>query len=61
MPRRQACDLSELYAQLARDGLLCGFEAHERFYEIGTPEGLAETEAFLAGLTVPTRLPPAEP
>jgi N-acetyl-alpha-D-muramate 1-phosphate uridylyltransferase len=41
------CDLSELYAQLARDGLLCGFEAHERFYEIGTPEGLAETEAFL--------------
>jgi N-acetyl-alpha-D-muramate 1-phosphate uridylyltransferase len=42
------CDLSELYAQLVREGLLCGFEAHERFYEIGTPEGLAETEAFLS-------------
>jgi prepilin-type processing-associated H-X9-DG protein len=41
------CDLSELYALLAREGLLCGFEAHERFYEIGTPGGLAETEAFL--------------
>ncbi len=46
-------ELSELYALLTRDGQLCGFEAHERFYEIGTPEGLAETEAFLAGLSVP--------
>lgn len=45
-----ARDLSDLYAQLAREGQLCGFEASERFYEIGTPEGLAETEAFLRGL-----------
>jgi N-acetyl-alpha-D-muramate 1-phosphate uridylyltransferase len=43
-------DLSDLYVLLARAGLLCGFEAHERFYEIGTPAGLAETEAFLGGL-----------
>jgi NDP-sugar pyrophosphorylase family protein len=41
-------DLSDLYALLASSGLLCGFEATERFYEIGTPSGLAETEAFLA-------------
>jgi NDP-sugar pyrophosphorylase family protein len=44
-------DLSDLYILLAREGLLCGFEAHERFYEIGTPAGLAETDAFLGGLT----------
>ncbi len=46
-------DLSELYSRLAREGQLCGVEAHERFYEIGTPDGLAETDAFLAGLTLP--------
>ncbi len=40
-------DLSDLYRQLAEEGLLYGFEARERFYEIGTPEGLAETDTFL--------------
>jgi NDP-sugar pyrophosphorylase family protein len=47
-------DLSELYVRLARAGLLCGFEADERFYEIGTPAGLAETDAFLRGLSAPS-------
>ena len=40
-------DLSELYRALAAEGRLCGYEATERFYEIGTPEALAETDAFL--------------
>jgi NDP-sugar pyrophosphorylase family protein len=40
-------DLAELYRRLAERGELLGFEAHERFYEIGTPESLAETAAFL--------------
>jgi choline kinase/putative flippase GtrA len=40
-------DLSELYHELAADGLLCGVEAKARFYEIGTPATLAETDAFL--------------
>jgi len=44
-------DLSDLYSKLAREGLLCGFEASERFYEIGTPQGLADTDAFLRELT----------
>jgi NDP-sugar pyrophosphorylase family protein len=39
-------DLSSLQHRLAESGQLCGFEATERFYEIGTPEGLAETDAF---------------
>ncbi len=29
-------------------GELAGYEATERFYEIGTPEALAETDAFLS-------------
>ncbi len=42
-----AADLCELYSELASEGLLCGFQASERFYEIGTPATLAETDAFL--------------
>ena len=34
---------------MAKLGELCGYEATERFYEIGTPEGLKETETFLGG------------
>jgi NDP-sugar pyrophosphorylase family protein len=41
-------DLARLYHLLSRRGELCGYEASERFYEIGTPAGLAETESFLA-------------
>lgn len=43
----EASDLADLYRELAREGALCGYEARERFYEIGTPDALAETEAFL--------------
>ncbi len=40
-------DLAELYRRLAAAGELLGVEARERFYEIGTPAALAETDAFL--------------
>jgi NDP-sugar pyrophosphorylase family protein len=43
----QASDLSEVYGELARRGELAGFEAEHRFYEIGNPRALAETDAFL--------------
>lgn len=42
-------DLSALFGALARSGELFGMEVTERFYEIGTPQSLAETEAFLTG------------
>ncbi len=45
----EASDLSDLYHQLAVRGLLYGFPATKRFYEIGTPSALAETEAMLTG------------
>lgn len=42
-------DLAVLYKRLAELGELCGYEVNERFFEIGTAEGLAETDAFLRG------------
>jgi NDP-sugar pyrophosphorylase family protein len=42
-----ASDLADVYHELACTGRLAGFEATERFYEIGTPEALAETDAWL--------------
>ena len=40
-------DLGTVYAALANAGQLAGFEVVERFYEIGSPDGLAQTEDFL--------------
>jgi NDP-sugar pyrophosphorylase family protein len=42
-------DLAGLYSDLATRRMLFGFEATERFYEIGTPEALEETDRFLRG------------
>jgi NDP-sugar pyrophosphorylase family protein len=47
--RTEESDLASLYSRLAQLGELCGYEATERFYEIGTPESLVEAEAFLRG------------
>jgi MurNAc alpha-1-phosphate uridylyltransferase len=44
---KEAFDLGELQALLAARGRLRGVEATERFYEIGTPEGLEQTRAYL--------------
>jgi N-acetyl-alpha-D-muramate 1-phosphate uridylyltransferase len=48
-------DLAHVYAALAEHGELAAYEATERFYEIGTPESLAETSAFLASLSSGSR------
>jgi NDP-sugar pyrophosphorylase family protein len=42
-------DLSDVYGALAASGRLAGYEVTQRFYEIGTPSGLAETERYLRG------------
>lgn len=47
-PAGEAFDLAEIYRDLARGRGLAGYEAAERFYEIGSPAGLTETDAFLA-------------
>lgn len=40
-------DLSEVYRELIRQDELAGYEVANRFYEIGSPTGLAETEDYL--------------
>jgi N-acetyl-alpha-D-muramate 1-phosphate uridylyltransferase len=45
----QERDLERLYRKLACEGLLFGYPASKRFFEIGTPSALVETDAFLRG------------
>ena len=47
IPADQPSDLADLLSRLSDEGRLAGFEAKARFYEIGSPSGLAELEAFL--------------
>ena len=41
-------DLADICRDLSRSGRLAAFEVAERFYEIGSPQGIADTEAFLS-------------
>jgi NDP-sugar pyrophosphorylase family protein len=43
-------EVADLYQRLAALDRLYGYEATQRFYEIGTPSGLEEADAFLRGL-----------
>jgi len=43
----QAFDLAEVMSELVREKQLAGYEVRERFYEMGSPEGLAELESLL--------------
>ncbi|HLQ77662.1 MAG TPA: nucleotidyltransferase family protein [Terriglobia bacterium] len=47
LPAGEKCDLATVYQQLIHEGKLAAFEVHERFYEIGSTEGLRDMEAFL--------------
>jgi NDP-sugar pyrophosphorylase family protein len=51
-------DLALLYHDLAEQAELCGYEATERFYEIGTPASLQETDQFLRSLGNPDAMVP---
>lgn len=48
LPEGQPADLASLYQDALRRNQLEAFEVFERFYEIGTPAGIADTEQFLA-------------
>jgi NDP-sugar pyrophosphorylase family protein len=41
-------DLADICQDLSRSGLLAAFEVMERFYEIGSLQGIADTEEFLS-------------
>jgi NDP-sugar pyrophosphorylase family protein len=44
-----AIDLADVYRNLSRRGALASLEVTERFYEIGSAAGLADTERYLDG------------
>ncbi|HYV43796.1 MAG TPA: NTP transferase domain-containing protein [Myxococcaceae bacterium] len=49
VPAGLTADLAGILGALSRQGLMAGHEVHQRFYEVGSPEGLADLEAFLRG------------
>ncbi|HXN61027.1 MAG TPA: sugar phosphate nucleotidyltransferase [Acidimicrobiales bacterium] len=48
IPPDTASDLAALFGELSLQGRLGGFEVHQRFYEIGSPEGLRDLELLLS-------------
>lgn len=46
-PEGEPFDLGDFYSELAQAGRLAGYEVMTRFYEIGSEEGLRETDALL--------------
>lgn len=46
-PRDAVVDLATIQSDLSRGGALAGYELTERFYEIGSPAGLAELDQLL--------------
>jgi NDP-sugar pyrophosphorylase family protein len=47
LPAGEPCDLATVYQDVLAAGRLAAFEVTERFYEIGTVSGIADTERFL--------------
>ena len=47
IPADEFFDLADLFRDLVREGRMIGHEMTERFFEIGSPRGLAETEQHL--------------
>jgi MurNAc alpha-1-phosphate uridylyltransferase len=48
VPEDTECDLANLFGTLSEQGRLGGFEVHDRFYEIGSPQGLRDLERRLS-------------
>lgn len=48
IPADRPYDMADVFCALSQTGRLAGFEVNERFYEIGSPEGLRAFEEWLA-------------
>jgi hypothetical protein len=48
-PEAAPLDLARVYQDLLNQDDLAAFEVTNRFYEIGSPSGLEDTRAYLAG------------
>jgi NDP-sugar pyrophosphorylase family protein len=55
IPASVRLDLGELYRDLIVRGDLAGYEVATRFYEAGSPEGIAELERYLRSLQASRR------
>ena len=49
MPADTVVDLADTYRALSEAGQLAGYEVHERFYEVGSFEGLEDMRRLVAG------------
>jgi NDP-sugar pyrophosphorylase family protein len=49
IPAGVTFDLADVFRGLSARGDLAGYEVDTRFYEVGSPEGVAELECFLRG------------
>jgi len=49
LPGDAIVDLADVYRALSSGGELAGFEISDRFYEVGSPEGVTDLERHLAG------------
>lgn len=49
VPPGEHYDLAHLYQELLRRGEVAAYEVSQRFYEIGSPQGLKEARNYLAG------------
>ena len=58
VPDDGAYDLADLFRDLSRSGELAGYEVDERFYEIGSPAGIADFTRYVAGLSEAADAPP---
>jgi len=47
IPSGQKSDLADLFHRLSLRGELCGWESPDRFYEIGSPDGLTDFSAWV--------------
>jgi NDP-sugar pyrophosphorylase family protein len=48
IPGDTVVDLADMLGALGDEGLLAGYEVHERFYEIGSPSGIDDLEHLLS-------------
>jgi NDP-sugar pyrophosphorylase family protein len=53
LPLEQVCDLADLYHDLVVHGQMIGHEITHRFYEIGSPAGLDDTQRYLRAKLAP--------
>jgi len=52
VPDDAAFDLADVYTRLVSENQMAAYEVKQRFYEIGSPEGLAELDSLLRNKTV---------